>query len=63
MKLEEYKTLSAKEENFEMISDTARILFQMIKFWGYPEDLIDLNLTDTNILAVLSPIYSNITNK
>ena len=48
MKLEEYKTLEDKVENFEMISETARIHYETDKFFSWLDELYDLNHTDTN---------------
>ena len=43
MKLDEYKTLDDKEENFEMISGTARIHYKTDIFFKCLEDFYELN--------------------
>ena len=48
MRLEEYKTLEEKIENFEMISGTARIHYETDIFFNSLESFYDLNRMDTN---------------
>lgn len=53
MKLEEYETLEDKKKNFEMISGTARIHYEIDNFFSWLDEWYELNQKDTN-----KPVYA-----